>query len=371
MAPESDIVADAISEVVAEADRLRASGRLPAGYEEDLDGRFAAVASDPEALARQVDGGALTRPQAYRFRQSDSAGRAQLDVPAGGRRGLRQMAASASHRSLRTAEGVGRRGATAARRVAGPRLRSLQRQTLDQAGRLAEVLATRAQVSADHARRLASSGGSSSRLDRLLPGGRTLPPAPTRAAGSSGSARVGCSQPDTSAAALADWALERIGRGPGGRVLHVECADGGLVRRMAACGYDAAGADPAAVASGRIARGSALERLGAERRSSLGGLVVSGMTDQVSPASARAIAHLASSRLQSGGVVVIVSAHPRPPGGDDPITSDLSLRRPLHPVTWCHLLARYGFAEITVFDPAGTSAAGAPGALYAVAGRRG
>ncbi|MGA8682460.1 MAG: hypothetical protein WB592_18425, partial [Acidimicrobiales bacterium] len=166
-----------------------------------------------------------------------------------------------------------------------------------------------------------------------------------------------------------DWALERLGRGSGGRVLHVECAEGGLVRRMAAVGYEATGADPAADTSESILRGGALERLGVERRSSLGGLVLSGVTEEVSPASARAIAHLASSRLRPGGVVVIVSAHPRRPSDDDPITSDLTRRRPLHPVTWCHLLARYGFGEITVFDPSG-GAGGATGALYAVAGRR-
>ena len=366
MAPGTDVVADAISEIVAEAGRLRGGGRLPAGYEDDLERQFTSVAQDPEALGRAVDAGALSRPQAYRFRRPD--GPAQPDDRPGERRGLGQMAAGASRRSLRTARGVSRRGATVARRVAGPRLRSLERQTLDQAGRLAEAIATRGQVTADHARRLASSGGSSGRLDRLSPGGRTLPAA-TPAAGSPRSAAIGSTEPDGPAAMVADWALERLGRGSGGRVLHVECAEGGLVRRMAAVGYEATGADPAADTSESILRGGALERLGVERRSSLGGLVLSGVTEEVSPASARAIAHLASSRLRPGGVVVIVSAHPRRPSDDDPITSDLTRRRPLHPVTWCHLLARYGFGEITVFDPSG-GAGGATGALYAVAGRR-
>jgi hypothetical protein len=39
-------------------------------------------------------------------------------------------------------------------------------------------------------------------------------------------------------------------------------------------------------------------------------------------------------------------------------------------VTWCHLLARYGFGEITVFDPAGQHASALGDGLYGVAGRR-
>jgi hypothetical protein len=183
---------------------------------------------------------------------------------------------------------------------------------------------------------------------------------------------IGASDPDRSTAALADWAVERIGRGPGGRVLHVECADGSLVRRMGALGFDAAGADPAAhTGSETIVRAGALERLATERRSSLGGLVLSGFTDAVSPASARAVAHLAAVQLQPSGIVVIVSAHPPRPEDGDPITSDLAVRRPLHPVTWCHLLARYGFGEITVSDAAGDLPGPAgPSALYAIVGRR-
>jgi hypothetical protein len=154
--------------------------------------------------------------------------------------------------------------------------------------------------------------------------------------------------------------------------LHVECGEGGLVRRLATLGFDATGADPAAEPTDTILRGGALEHLGGERRSSLGGLVLSGVTEEVSPASARALAHLAASRLRDGGVVVVVSSHPIASVGADPITSDLALRHPLHPVTWCHLLARFGFREITVLDRAGGSGAGSStSALYAVAGCHG
>jgi 2-polyprenyl-3-methyl-5-hydroxy-6-metoxy-1,4-benzoquinol methylase len=44
---------------------------------------------------------------------------------------------------------------------------------------------------------------------------------------------------------LEDWITERLGRVPGGRVLHIECGDGALVRRLNEAGFRATGADPA------------------------------------------------------------------------------------------------------------------------------
>ena len=34
----------------------------------------------------------------------------------------------------------------------------------------------------------------------------------------------------------------------------------------------------------------------------------------------------------------------------DPVAADLASGRPMHPVTWCHLLAHYGLSELTMFD---------------------
>jgi len=365
-----DVVADALSDIVAEAEAIRQAGRLPVDYEADLDRRFTTIAQDPAGLASAVEAGALSAPQAYRFRQGSDVGRDRAGAGAGGRSGLRRLTTGVRGRSVGRASGISRRGVAVARRVAGPRLRSLQRQTLDQAGRMAEAMATRGQVTSDRVRRVATSGGSSSRLDRLSPGGRALPAGAARTAGRSRSWRIGARDASGADAVVADWAIERIGRRPGGQVLHVECGEGALVARMAELGHTASGADPATEPSESILRAAALERLGRQARSSLDGLVLSGVTDDVSPASARALAHLAASRLRSDGVVVIVSSHPPAPGRDDPITADLARRRPLHPVTWCHLLARYGFGEITVFDPQSPDEAGAAEALYGVAGRR-
>jgi hypothetical protein len=35
----------------------------------------------------------------------------------------------------------------------------------------------------------------------------------------------------------------------------------------------------------------------------------------------------------------------------DPVAADLALGRPMHPVTWCHLLAHFGLSELTMFEP--------------------
>jgi hypothetical protein len=35
----------------------------------------------------------------------------------------------------------------------------------------------------------------------------------------------------------------------------------------------------------------------------------------------------------------------------DPVAADLAHGRPLHPVTWCHLLARYGLSVLATFEP--------------------
>lgn len=363
------IVAEAVADIVAEAEGIRGARRLPAGFEKDLDRRFDALAQDRDGLERAVAKGALEVPQTYASRRFDHLGTEPEESRLGGAMGLRRLASGATRRGQRAARNVSRRGATTARRLAGPRLRSLERKGLDQVGAMAEEIATFGQVAADHARRVATSGGSSRRLERISPGGRALPSPAARAATRAGSGSIGALDPDVGAELMVGWAIERVGRAPTGRVLHVESGEGGLVARLAAVGFDALGADPAAQPSETVQRAGALERLGGVQRSSLASLILSGVTDEVSPASARALAHLARSRLQREGTVIVVSAHPRRIDEEDPVTADLTVRRPLHPVTWCHLLARHGFSEITVFDPAGGNPTEPTGTLFAISGR--
>ena len=370
--PDDDLVEGAVQGILADAAAARHDGRLAAGYEDDLARRFDVIALEPEALERAVEAGELSGRQLYRFGRDATPTGADAERRAEGSRQIAGVLSRAARRSARAAKGISRRGTTTARRVAGPRLRSLERRSVDQAGRAAEALTTRGFVAADHARRVASSGGTSRRLDRLSPSGRALPSGTDEARSGASSTALGAPSTNPTTTVLEDWIVDRLRRSGGGRVLHVECGEGALVRRLAVAGFEATGADPATEPqSGTVTRAAALEHLGGQRRSSLHGLVLSGATERVSPGSARAFAHLASTRLQHGGIVVLVSPHPDRVGSADPISSDLAARRPLHPVTWCHLLARYGFGEITVFDPGvhGRHPGGA-GALYAIAARR-
>jgi hypothetical protein len=350
--------ASVIAEVVAETARLRDSGALPSGFEADLDLRFLAIARDPEELAREAAAGASSR-----------RGSAGKDLK------IRQLLPRAARRSRRAAGSV----AHSTRRATAPRVRSIERSSIERAGRVAESVVTRAYVAADRVTRIASlhsSGRLFSRLARISPSGRALPPAPQRPArGERKGESTGADPADRrkdSDRELEDWAVERLTRSAGGPVVHVECGDGALVRRLAAAGLDAAGADPAGTSlrgspagdtADSMVRAGALECLGSCSRSSLGGLVLSGVTERLSPGRARALTHLAATRLRPGAVIVVLSAHPDD-GGGDVVSADLSPGRALHPVTWCHLLSRYGLAELTVNDPVAQ-----PSHRYAVAAR--
>lgn len=356
-AEDSIDTASVVAEAAAETVRLRDSGVLPSGFEADLDLRFLAIARDPEELAREA-----------------AAGLSSLRGSAGRKDGgLGQLLPRMARRSRRAAGSM----AYSTRRAAAPRVRSIERSSIERAGRVAESVVTRGYVAADHANRVASghsSGRLFSRLSRISPTGRALPPAPQRAAwGERAGEATGGDRAEEGDRELEDWAVERLTRSGGGPIIHVECGDGTLVRRLAKAGFDSAGADPAGSASRgspegdtthSVVRAGALEFLASCTKSSLGGLVLSGVTERLSPGRARALAHLAATRLRPGAVIVVVSAHPDH-GGGDVISADLSPGRPLHPVTWCHLLSRYGLAELTVNDPVGRSSH-----HYAVAARR-
>jgi len=326
-----------LEEIAREAERVRAE--LPAGFEAVLAARFAEIAADPRALERDVAAAASTHAS---------------HAPLGG---------SANERVARLA----RKAVTRARRTAGPTLRSAERKSVDRAGSVAEALATKGEVMADKARRLAT--GRPTVWVRLSPSARTVAPP------------LGGPSPSVAVdEATIGWVLERL-ESVSGRVAHVECGDGWLLRRLAEH-HEVAGADPAApggeagagIAGAGIARAGGLEWLGRQPNGSLGGIVCSEMTDRMRPGSARALCQVIAKRLAPGGVVVVLGTSPESLLLEDPVAADLRPGRPFHPVTWCHLLARYGLEAITVRDPAaGTtralpSPAGANG--YAVAAKR-
>jgi hypothetical protein len=308
------------AELAAEEAR---SSRLPAGFEQELDAVWAELAADPASLV---------------------AGETHAPAPA--------VEAGPVGRLLgRSAvEGARRAGRIALRRAkvaAGPSYRAGRRAAGELAGRLGETAATRYEVALDQARQAGRDRSALRRLAAHAPSSRAFEP----------SRRPDAVEWDEE---LLDWVLERVTRNsPGGLAVHVECGSGRLVERLEEAGFSARGADPGARGAsddGRIAVGGAVGYLGRLRPASLDVLVLSGATDRMTPRSARALVQLAATRLRPGGRLAVLSSRPAAFEATDPVRSDLGPGRPLHPVTWCHLLARYGFVEVTVHDAAGDSA---------------
>ncbi|MGO9560873.1 MAG: hypothetical protein ACLPQS_03850 [Acidimicrobiales bacterium] len=325
------------SSIRAEAERIRTDGSLPAGFEPDLAARFGEMAADPTALEAEIERG-LTEPD--RGSLASAAGEGQ---PA--------HAGSIPRRALGKATRVSRRAASAGRRRMGPKIRTVERRTIEVVGAFGERASTRVQIASDRARRvavgsLAERGLSRTAAARGAPNPRATGYLPK-------SIRVGPTG-ELGDDELDRFIVERLEPAGGHRVLHAECGDGALVRRLQALGLDASGAD-ARHGVGRQRRG-ALEALAHEPVASLGGIVLTGVTGRITSASARALARMAATRLGPAGVVVLTSAHPGPLSHSDPITTDLSIGRSLHPVTWCHLLARLGFEDIEVRESADGSA---------------
>lgn len=332
--------ADLLGSITDEARELTERGVLPVTYLDELEVRWQAIAADRAALEA-----AVALPDRPGDRQVTEEGPASL-------RG-------AAHR-------VARRVGSRAKRAVGPRARALERASAKLAVQLAEELSTRSQVDIDRARRLGESSSLLRRLSRVSPVARSYP-----------SAQPGSSAPIDDV--LEELVVDRLLRNGVSHVGHAECGDGSLLRQLSERGISGEGADPARGQEVTLARGrgegparrlrpvlqpvpqpsvveaGALEYLGRKRRASLEALVLSGLTDGLRPSSARALVHLAQRKMRPGGTLVIVSARPGSLAELDPIVSDLSARRPLRPVTWCHLLSRYGFGEITVNDEADRS----------------
>jgi hypothetical protein len=330
-----------LSDIRSEAERIRTDGTLPVGFEDDMRARFDAIAADPGALDTEV------ARRASRAAQHAGPGRSA-------------PARSVPRRALGKAARVSKRVAGAGRRRMGPRVRSVERLSVEALGRLSESASTEAQVVSDRARRVVA--GSLAERGFARASAARAPHGP--AAGTAGltpkALRLGPGG-ELGDGEVDRLLIERLGPLRGRSVLHAECGDGSLVRRLRALGVEASGSD-ARRGEGAERRG-ALEALAHKQKASLGGIVLSGVTDRVTPSSARAMARLASTRLEGTGVVVVLSRNPAPLNLSDPVAADLSSGRSLHPVTWCHLFARLGFEDITVRESD-------DGSAYAVAATR-
>ena len=320
-----------LGEIANEARGLVENGVLPVVYLDELEDSWQAIAADKRALAVAAAA-------------SDADSRAGAD---------------GSGPLLGAARVAVRRVGSRAKRSVGSRVRSLERASARLAVRYAEELSTRSQVELDRARRLGGSSPVLLRFARVSPVERSY----------TSLRRVEVVSMDP---AIEDLVADRLLRHGVPHVVHAECGDGSLLRRLSEHGLPGEGADPAwdgAADAGRagetggphgevggrlqVVRAGALEYLGGKRSGSLGALVLSGITDGLRPSSARALVHLAAGKLRRGGTVAIVSRRPGSLADMDPIGADLSAKRPLRPVTWCHLLSRYGFGDITVHDEAG------------------
>jgi hypothetical protein len=313
------------SEVVAEIEeqvrQLRATGKVAPGLEDQLDECFEQVAEqclaagdEPANLDPRKGGG----------------------VAAGGRLGQ-----------------LHRRSTAVARRRFGPAFRRLERRAALRTARAGEAAATQVHVAADRLERIAARSPLASRAlstaRPCVPQASSASPIQPRVEGP-----------------LFDWVLDKLSRevdrdratDATRMVVHAECSDGRVVEALVARGIDARGADPhrPARANGNtnIVAAGALEYLGATPSDTLDGILLTGVVDRLRPGAARALAELVASRLAPGGVVVLVSARPEAAAAVDPVASDLAPGRPVNPVTWCHLFARYGLSGLSVFDAEGS-----------------
>jgi hypothetical protein len=144
-----------------------------------------------------------------------------------------------------------------------------------------------------------------------------------------------------------------VARTPGGVIVHADCGHGELLHALRDRGAEAHGVEPrGALALQAIEHGSSVtiaeasEHLASRPEGTMGGVVLSGVTDRL-PLHAL-LPLLAQSRrvLQRGAPLVVVSEPVEATESRDPAARDLVDGRPLHQATWELLLQRAGFVEV-------------------------
>jgi hypothetical protein len=167
----------------------------------------------------------------------------------------------------------------------------------------------------------------------------------------------GQAQPD---AWWVEPAVGAVAKAPG-RVLHVTCGDGWLVRRIVAAGGDAYGVDPrsqvvdgAELGAVDLRGESVTDHLRAVAAAGLGAVVVSGIADGMTAGERAHLLALVGSRLAPGGTLLVHSATRRAWESDDaPAEADLAPGRPLRPEAWCRLLQLNGYEAVARTGPDG------------------
>lgn len=155
-----------------------------------------------------------------------------------------------------------------------------------------------------------------------------------------------------------DWSGAVLGAVAGvrGRVLVTATDPTGHVERLRGEGVDAYGLDPSlSPTEGEVKGGDLLTHLQSVADGALGAAVVLGWADRLTVAGVRGLAERLAATLGPGGRLVVVAANPRTwVGRVAPLVADLSPGRPLHPDTWRVLLAPAGLRVTAVqWQPAG------------------
>lgn len=152
-----------------------------------------------------------------------------------------------------------------------------------------------------------------------------------------------------------------------GRVLHLGCGRGELVRALQGSGVDAYGVESVQdmVTVGMteapvvdLRPDAPLEHLAKLAPSSLGGIVVSDVTNGM-PAGARLkMLDRIAEILPKGAPIAIVATNPRAweSGVESVVAADLAPGRPFHAETWKFLLEQHGCTEIEIQDEANSKA---------------
>jgi hypothetical protein len=146
-----------------------------------------------------------------------------------------------------------------------------------------------------------------------------------------------------------------------GRILHVACGDGWLVRRMVAAGGDAYGVDPRPRLVGDAELGGLdlrVEPAGAHLRAvapaGLAAVVLSGTVDGMAGTERAQLLAAIGTRLAPGGTLVVHSVSRQAwDSPDAPPEADLAPGRPLRPDTWCSLLEQSGYEAVEHAGPGG------------------
>ncbi|HEY1828741.1 MAG TPA: hypothetical protein VGG38_00720 [Acidimicrobiales bacterium] len=152
------------------------------------------------------------------------------------------------------------------------------------------------------------------------------------------------------------------GTTPRGPVLHADSGDGALLLALAARQIAAVGVEPrGAIALGPIEHGcqvsinEVVDDLAARTESSLGGLVLSSVTERLPLHAVLTLLSQARRTLALGAPLVLVAGDPAGRDQWDPAAADLITGHPLHLATWAALLERAGFVDIA---PLGTDGEG-------------